>query len=101
MDDRPVYELFYTNQALENVWKIEEYFEEDFSQKECKKFYKLLLTFENSVRVFPNLYPVTNSDHKIRMAVLSKELSTFYRVTNKQIVVLAIFDNRCDLSGWL
>jgi plasmid stabilization system protein ParE len=91
----------WTYQALQNASSIKVYLEENFSVKEIEKFYSLLSAFESGVTTFPKLYPRTNRKARIRRAVLSREVSAFYRIIIERIEVLAILDNRCDLSKWL
>jgi plasmid stabilization system protein ParE len=93
--------VLWTYQSLKNTSSIKIYLEEKFSHKEIQKFYSLLSAFESAVIVFPKLYPQTNKKPAIRRAVLSREVSAFYRVVENRIEVLAILDNRCDLSKWL
>jgi plasmid stabilization system protein ParE len=73
---------------------------DNFSQKEIDNFYWLLQSFEETVSVFPELYPVAKKV-KIRRAVINKVLSIFYRIHHNQIEVIAILDNRCDLNNWI
>ncbi|MDP2363876.1 MAG: type II toxin-antitoxin system RelE/ParE family toxin [Ignavibacteria bacterium] len=93
--------VLWTYQALKNALSIKAYLEENFSVKEINKFFSLLSTFESTVTTFPKLYPQTNKKAKIRKAVLSREVSAFYRIIDDCVEVLAILDNRCDISKWL
>lgn len=93
--------VLWTHQALRNASTIKIYLEENFSIKEINNFYSLLAAFESAVTTFPKLYPTTNRKARIRRAVLSREVSAFYRIIEVRIEVLAILDNRCDLSKWL
>lgn len=88
----------WTSNSLENASAIKKYLSENFSQKEIDSFYLLLSSFENAISAFPNLYPETKKNSHIRRAVLSKVLSSFYRIKKTDIEVLAVLDNRCDLS---
>jgi plasmid stabilization system protein ParE len=91
----------YTLRALENASSIKRYLQQNFSDKEIDVFYSLLNTFSEAVSLFPELYPPANRKMKVRRAVLSRVLSVFYRISGDKIEVLAIIDNRCDLSEWL
>jgi len=101
MPEKKKLTVLWTDQALKNASSIKVYLEENFSGKEIEKFYSLLSAFESAVTTFPKLYPRTNRKAKIRRAVLSREVSAFYRIIAERIEVLAILDNRCDLSKWL
>lgn len=91
----------WSNTSLSQAASIKHYLQENFSQKEINTFYALLKSFENAIALFPKLYQVSAKKKEIRRAVLSKELSVFYRYKNKCIEVLAMFDNRCDLTDWI
>lgn len=93
--------VVYSDISLENAISIKAYLSKQFSEKELKAFIKLLHTFEEAVSIFPKLYPQTKHKSKVRRAVLSRELSAFYRIGKSQIEVMALFDNRCDISNWL
>jgi plasmid stabilization system protein ParE len=101
MPEKKKLNVLWTNQALRNASNIKTYLEENFSVKEINNFFSLLSAFESAVTTFPKLYPQTNKKAKIRRAVLSREVSAFYRIIDIRIEVLAILDNRCDLSKWL
>ena len=101
MPEKKKLTVLWTDQALKNASSIKVYLEENFSEKEIEKFYSLLSAFESAVATFPKLYPRTNTKARIRRAVLSREVSAFYRIIAERIEVLVILDNRCDLSKWL
>jgi hypothetical protein len=101
MPDKKKLIVLWTYQALKNAASIKIYLKENFSRKEIQKFYSLLSAFESAITIFPKLYPQTNKKAEIRRAVLSKEVSAFYRIIDNQIEVIAILDNRCDLSKWI
>lgn len=101
MPERKKLTVFWTNETFRNASSIKTYLEENFSEKEVERFYSVLSSFEEVISIFPKLYPQTNKKNKIRRAVLSKELSAFYRISKDQIEVLAILDNRQDLSKWI
>jgi plasmid stabilization system protein ParE len=93
--------VLWTYQALKNASSVKTYLKENFSLREMNNFFSLLSTFESAVTRFPKLYPQTNKKAKIRRAVLIREVSAFYRIYGTRIEVLAILDNRFDLSKWL
>jgi plasmid stabilization system protein ParE len=100
MSNQKILTISWTENALDNATSIRLYLEEKYTKREIESFYSLLSAFEEAVSIFPQLYPQTNNS-KIRRAVLSKVLSAFYRISKNEIEVLAIIDNRCDLSEWL
>ena len=101
MPELKITEVIYTSTALENSTAIKKYLLFKFSEKEVNNFFSLLQSFESVVISFPTLYPETSKKKKIRRAVLSKQLSLFYEIQNTTIMVLAVFDNRCDMEKWI
>lgn len=100
MPDRSTLDVLWTDESLKNAVSIKQYLLQKFSEKELDLFYLQLLNFTELIVVFPKLYPLTNKGTKIRRAVLSKEFSVFYRIKRKHIEILALIDNRADLSSW-
>lgn len=101
MADTAAASVLWTARALEDAVSIRRYLKDKFSNKEVVNFYALLESFEIAVSAYPKLYPQSGIKKNIRRAVLSKELSAFYRIRSKKIEVLAILDNRCDIGSWL
>lgn len=100
MDENPLFTIQYTKRANADAIIIKSYLLYNFTQKEVDHFYHLLDTFESVTKPFPELYPLVNHNKKIRRAVLSKQLSVFYRVLKSRISINSILDNRMDPSKW-
>jgi len=90
----------WTNRAVSDSLAIKKYLQKEFSQKEIDHFYKLLESFERIIISFPKLYPQSIKNKKVRRAVLSKQLSVFYKLAKDHIIVLAVLDNRVGYSKW-
>jgi len=93
--------VLWTGRALQNAVSIKKYLQDNFSNKEIENFYSLLSAFEMAASAFPELYPTSLVKRAIRKAVLSKELSVYYRINKSHIEVLAVLDNRCDIDKWI
>ncbi len=93
--------IYWTERSLQNAVSIRNYLLSSFSTREVNHFYALLQSFEIAVCTFPKLYPQSLVKKNIRRAVLSKVLSVYYRVNRGRIEVLAILDNRCEISQWI
>ena len=98
MPKSKVVSVYWTDRALQHAISVKSYLLENFSQKEVDNFFSLLNAFEIAVSAFPELYPISSSKKKVRRAVLNKVLSVFYRINKNNIEILAILDNRCDLT---
>ena len=101
MPSREVLPIVWTEKALLNAISIKQYLFSNFSFKEIDNFYVLLQTFEITVCTFPELYPKSRIKKNIRRAVVSKFLSAYYQIHKGRIEVLALLDNRCDISKWI
>ncbi|MCB0396090.1 MAG: type II toxin-antitoxin system RelE/ParE family toxin [Flavobacteriales bacterium] len=93
--------VIWTKASMNHAINIRRYLKENFSDTEVNSFFELLNAFEEAISYFPKLYPTSRQKTRIRRAVISRELSAFYRIRKNQIEVLALIDNRCDLAKWL
>jgi plasmid stabilization system protein ParE len=100
MPESKPFTVLWTERASENAISIKKYLLSEFSEKEVNNFFALLETFETAISIFPKLYPLSSTKQKIRRAVLSKTLCSFYRISKSSVEILAILDNRCDLKEW-
>ena len=100
MPDNSIYNVKYSSRSLKDALIIKEYLLYKFTQKEVNQFYQMLGVFESLVSKFPKLYAESSKSKNVRRAVLSKQLSVFYKITVDAIVILAILDNRMDTTKW-
>ena len=87
-------EVKWTTRSLRNAQSIRDYLTRKFTNKEVAHFLNLLSQFEQSVSLFPELYPASNTFPNLRKAVLHKHTSVFYSVEKGEIIVVAMQDNR-------
>jgi hypothetical protein len=95
MDEKKILKVEYSKQSLENAKEIVSYLRKNFSEKEITNFYKVLADFEKIIILYPTIYSESKKK-KVRKAVLSKVLSVYYLVKKKNILIVAILDNRWD-----
>ncbi|QJD95781.1 type II toxin-antitoxin system RelE/ParE family toxin [Mucilaginibacter robiniae] len=88
----------WTKRSLTDTLAIKRYLLRKLSPKELSKFYKLLQHFEKLVAIYPDLYPASTTKPGLHRAVLSKELSVYYTVSETKITVIAALDNRMDFT---
>ncbi|PRZ00647.1 type II toxin-antitoxin system RelE/ParE family toxin [Marinilabilia salmonicolor] len=89
-----IYKLIWANEALLSLKEIIEYLEANWTQTEIKKFARLLDKHLNLLLKNPFLYPKDPALHNLRKAVISKQVSIFYRITSTEIHIISLFDNR-------
>jgi plasmid stabilization system protein ParE len=92
--------VIYTRQAVSNSITIKNFILVKFTEREVNNFYKMLETFERIVSVFPDIYPKSIKNQNVRRAVLSKQLSVFYKIKRDEISIIAMIDNRMDYTKW-
>ena len=93
-------DIKYSKRANSNLLQIKNYLLYKFTQREVDNLQKLLTDFEKVIVEFPFLYPENIFNKKIRRAVLSKQLSVFYKYSNDAILIVTVIDNRMDYNKW-
>jgi plasmid stabilization system protein ParE len=88
------FKLLWTDTALADLNGILAYLVETWTHRELKNFVtrlerRLLIITEN-----PNLFPRTSRRRGVRKSVLTKHVVIYYRVRDKQIELLTLFDPR-------
>jgi plasmid stabilization system protein ParE len=92
--------VVYSDRAIRQAEGIKSYLLYKFTQREVDHFYELLNLFESVVVTFPELYRKSSSNKKLHRAVLSKQLSVFYKISKGKITVMAVLDNRMNPAKW-
>jgi plasmid stabilization system protein ParE len=92
--------VVYTKRAIRQSEIIKRYLSEKFTQREVDHFYALLNDFENVIVEFPELFRKSSTNSQLHRAVLSKQLSVFYRHSKHEITVMGILDNRMNPKRW-
>ena len=93
---KSTYKLIWSDEALQGLKRIIEYLEQRWTQKEIKKFARLLDKQLNIIKDNPLIFPQSNKSEGIRKSVLSKQTSIYYKVEENKIYLLTLFDNRQD-----
>lgn len=88
------YRIIWSELALSNLKEIVSYFESQWTEKELRKFARLLDKRLSSIENNPHLFPLINYSENIRRSVLSKQTTIFYQVVKQDIRLIALFDNR-------
>lgn len=89
----------WTKRSLRNAQNIRVYLGSEFTSKEIHDFEDLLRHFEDTVSIFPKIYPASTKYPSLRRAVLHKLTSVFYTIRDNKIIVIAIQDNRQEAPG--
>lgn len=89
-----IYKIIWSNEALGNLKTIIEYFENNWTEKEIKKFARLLDNRISFLASNPYAFPATNHPKKLRKVVISKQTSIFYQPFEDHVRIVSLFDNR-------
>lgn len=87
------YKIFWTQEAIDNLESILEYLSANFSNQDIDKFKKKLSKQIELIQKFPQMFPVSSYNTKLRKAVLSKQTTVFYEVKENMIHLVYLFVN--------
>ena len=88
--------VIWSGEADKNLESILNYLKINWTSKEEKSF---LLKLEKTIILIsdrPKLFKATNSRKNLRKCVLNKQTSIIYKAIDKNIFIVALFDNRQD-----
>ena len=88
------YKLIWSDEALTNLKDIVDYLEKRWTKKEIKKFARLLDKQLKLIKENPFLYAESDKSTELRKSVLSKQTTIYYRISNYEIRIITLFDNR-------
>ncbi|MGC9330459.1 MAG: type II toxin-antitoxin system RelE/ParE family toxin [Bacteroidales bacterium] len=91
-----IYKIIWTDESLENLSNIIDYLEQRWTEKEIRKFSRLLNRQINLIQSNPLLFPKSTTSGKLRKSVLSKQTTIYHCIDNKEIRIVTLYDNRQD-----
>ena len=89
-------EIRLTKRANKKIIKIAEYLEQEYGLSSAQTFSSRIIDFFEILSNYPNLGTCTDNKKNIHGFVLSKHVTLFYRLTNREIIILNLFDNRTN-----
>lgn len=92
--DEHSFHIHFTDEAKENHQQIKHYLLKEFGNHVFKIFKEQLLHTLSLISANPHLFPLINENKKIYRAVVRKELSVFYEINEKKVMILSLFDKR-------
>ena len=90
------YNIFWTEEAIQNLEEIIDYLANKWTQKEVDNFKAKLSKQIDLIKRNPRMFPVSEFQPRLRKAVLSKQTSIFYEVGDNVIYLVYIFVNYKD-----
>ena len=88
------YKLIWSDEALQNLKRIIDYLEQHWTEKEIKKFSRLLDRQLELIQKNPLLFAKSDKLKNIRKSVLSSQTTIYYRIIKHEIHIVTLFDNR-------
>jgi plasmid stabilization system protein ParE len=86
--------VVWTFEAETGFAEILGYLEDEWSEREVKKFIHRVKRIVKGISSFPQMFEASPSNPKVRKAVLAKQQSLFYQIEEDRIVLLSFWDNR-------
>jgi len=91
---KSTYKIVSSEEAVQGLTEIIGYIENRFSEKDVKKFVKILDYHLEAIQSNPKISPLSHKSKSIRRANVAKLTSIFYSVDGDKIYLISLFDNR-------
>lgn len=86
--------IFWSKQVDKHFDFIIAYLEENWGEHTTSLFVKKVYEFLEILSEFPEIGTLENKDLNIRGFVIVKQITIFYQIKNKKIIILNFYDNR-------
>lgn len=93
------FEIYWSNESIDNLESIFEYLSTNWSQKEVNNFKRKLAKQLDMIVSNPKLFPVSEYNPRLRKAVLSKQTTIFYELSGQRIYLVYLFNNKKDIDS--
>jgi plasmid stabilization system protein ParE len=91
---KSTYRIIWTDEAYKNLQHIIDFLEKSWTEKEIRKFVRLLDKQLVLITKNPALYPYSKKSRHIHKSVLTKQITLYYRVVETDIYLVTLFDSR-------
>jgi plasmid stabilization system protein ParE len=88
--------VLFSARAKNRLQNLLSYLEENWSIKAQSSFLKKLDNSISAITNFPGLYPVSREKQGVHKAVVTKQITLFYRFDDSKIEIITLFDTRQD-----
>ncbi|MFV0591418.1 MAG: type II toxin-antitoxin system RelE/ParE family toxin [Draconibacterium sp.] len=96
---KSTFKLVWSDEAIQNLKNIIDYLEQNWTKKEIQKFVRLLDKKLQLIASNPFIFAESTYSAGLRRSVVSKHTSIFYRITNQEVRIITLFDNRQNPSN--
>lgn len=87
------YKILWTDHALSELEQIVGYLEENWSERELKKFSRILDRTIELISDNPKLFPISETNKKVHRAVVTKHNTLYYQINKQTVELLSLFSN--------
>ena len=95
---RSGYSISWADEANNNLDRIINYLEQNWSNKDIVNFFKKLEKRIEIIKQYPQIFPKSQILKNVHCSVLTKQITIYYSVENEIIRILSLFDTRQDPS---
>lgn len=89
-----ILEVLYTDRSKETLQLVYDFIEYKFGEKSAEQFSLKAEKIIELIRHHPFMYKAALFDENIRVGLITKQTSLFYRVTDTSVHLLFFWDNR-------
>ncbi len=89
-----IYNLIWSDEAIDGLQNIFNYLELNFSTKDVKKYTLKLEKSLDLIRETPNIFPVSPKSNNLWRCVLAKLTSIYFIIEKDTVKLVSIIDNR-------
>ena len=90
--------ILWSDESVRNLEEILNYLEKEWTWREVERFKEQLLKQLNLIQQFPQLFPKSEINRRIRRAVMNRHITIYYEIKGNRIQLAYLFNNRKDPS---
>jgi len=90
------YRVIWSEEAVSDLQEIYDFVLRKWSLKEAERLLDLVKEFEDVIRVYPEGFKPSNSVEGVRIGHIHQNTTAVYRIQDKTIEIVTLFDNRQD-----
>jgi plasmid stabilization system protein ParE len=92
------FKIFWSDEAINNLESILDYLSNRWTQREVDNFKKSLSKLIDLIEQNPNIFPISQYNPRLHKAVLSKQTTIFYEMSDQIIYLVYIFNTKQDID---
>ncbi len=89
-------EIYFTPRSKQTLTQTYNFIESKFGSKVADKFAAKAEKTISLIALYPYMFKSSTIDENVRIGLISKQTSLFYRITETSIHLLYFWDNRMD-----